>query len=224
MRIGSLEDLIAMLTVMDANLQTYQTAVGASNADRVEVSEDLGNAISLRDFVATVTADKETAVGIKNGFFRGDSIAPFPVFPIGAPPFELIPNARERAYARNRRFKANCNNNKEIMTALGIYESGDSPSPDNVKPTLTAEAAAGGYAAAIIVGNRAGSDMWKVTGRKPNSEKREEIDSGTGKSLDITIDAPDNDAPIRIELQIQLYKNNQPYGVPSDSVYVTFNP
>lgn len=113
---------------------------------------------------------------------------------------------------------------KEIGIALGI--DGDSPklSPESVKPTLQAIASQTNYETAVVVGNRAQSDMWKVFMRRANSETRAEIASGTGKSADITISPTTGGQPEKVELTVQLYKKNEPYGQLSDPVYVTVSP
>lgn len=94
----------------------------------------------------------------------------------------------------------------------------------SVKPTLYATSAQSEYLVAVIVGNRGESSMWKIFGRRMNSEKREEIASGTGKSADITIEPTTAGQPEKIELTAVLYKNNEPYGQPSDAVSVTVSP
>ena len=66
--------------------------------------------------------------------------------------------------------------------------------------------------------------MWKLFGRKLNSEKWTELASGTGKSGTVKITPTSEGSPERMEIMIQLFKANEPYGQSSDPQYVTFNP
>jgi len=96
--------------------------------------------------------------------------------------------------------------------------------PETVQPTLEGFAAQTGYEAALVISNRGKSDMWKVLGRKMNSEKWNQLTSGTGKSGNVRITPTVEGQPERMELMLQLYKANEPYGQPSTPIYLTFNP
>jgi hypothetical protein len=227
MRIDTYEKLLAMFLLQVANLPTYKGQVGATNDDITAVTEAAAVLQYLADYLALVDANKRTVTKIKQTVYNGDpdeAITPFPVFPAGAPPFALIAGLSELANKRNRRFKAADGYTKEIGIALGI--DGDAPSiaPESVKPTLEVTEAQGGYEAAIVVGNRGKSSMWRLLGRKMNSETWSVIDSGTGKGASVTIPPTTPGMPERMELKIQLYKDNEPYGQPSDPMYATFNP
>ena len=77
---------------------------------------------------------------------------------------------------------------------------------------------------AIVVSNRADSTMWKVLGKREDSQKWETLASGTGKAGNVGIEPTEAGKPERLLVMIQLYKNNELYGQPSDPQYVTFNP
>ncbi len=227
MKFDTIEKLLAMLLLQKANLPTFQAQVGATNAEIQEVTEDVENLQYLIDLAALVEANKKTLNKIKQQVYNGDpdeDVSPFPVFPIIAAPFALVSGTLERTNRRDRRFKAAAGYTKEIGVALGI--DGDTPPipPESIKPTLEAFPAQSGYEAAIVVGNRGRSAMWKLLGRKMNAEKWSELTSGTGKSANVKIIPTVDGQPERIELKIQLYKANEIYGQQSNPTYATFNP
>ncbi len=227
MNVTTPERLLEKLDIQDENLPTYQTEVGATADDITEIKRDKGILTEAVERANVVEAGKKATNSIKNHVFDGDEkipVADYPTLPNGAPAEPFVGGCLQRFNARNKRFKAAKGYTKTIGIALGIEESSDPISPGSVKPTLDATAAQTGYLAAVVVGNRAESNMWKVFGRRMNSEKREEIASGTGKSADITITPTTAGQPEKIELTVQLYKNNEPYGQLSDAVSVTVSP
>ena len=221
------EKLLEKLELQDENLPVYKTEVGTTDDDIAEIKRDKTILSEVLDRANIVEAGKKTTNSIKDHVYNGDenvAVADYPTLPNGAPTEPFVGGCLQRFNARNKRFKAAKGYTKTIGIALGIEESSDPISPANVKATLDATAAQSGYLAAVVVGNRAESNMWKIFGRRLNSEKQEQIASGTGKSADITITPTTAGQPEKIELTAQLYKNNQPYGQPSDAVYVTVSP
>ncbi len=227
MKFDTIEKLLAMLLLQKANLPTFQAQVGATNTELQEVLDEAVNLQYLIDLSALVDANKKTITKIKQQVYNGDpdeDVSPFPVFPAIAAPVALVSGTLDRASKRNRRYKAAVDYTKEIGMALGI--DGDTPPvpPESIKPTLDAFPAQSGYEAAIVVGNRGKSGMWKLFGRKMNAEKWSELTSGTGKSLNVKISPTVEGQPERIELKVQLYKANEIYGQQSNPTYATFNP
>lgn len=227
MKYDTIEKLLAMLLLQKANLPTFQAQVGATNTELQDITEEAGNLQYLIDLAALIEANKKTVNKIKQQVYNGDpdeDISPFPVFPVIAVPFSLASGTLDRASKRNRRYKAAKDYTKEIGMALGI--DGDTPPipPESIKPTLEAFPSQSGYEAAIVVGNRGRSAMWKLLGRKMNAEKWSELTSGTGKSANVKIIPTVDGQPERIELKIQLYKANEIYGQQSNPTYATFNP
>lgn len=227
MRIDTIEKLLAMLLLQVANLLTYKTQVSATDADIAEVEHDAANLQAVSEYADVIEANKKTVNKIKQQLYNGDSdeaISPFPVFAAFTPPFPLIAGALERANKRNRRFKAAEGYTKEIGIALGIDGDAPSVSPDSVKPTFEAFPAQMGYSAGIVIANRGKSSMWKALGQRAGSQKWFDLTSGTGKAGNIEIEPTTEGQPERLLVMIQLYKDNEPYGQPSDPQYVTFNP
>ena len=227
MKFDTIEKLLAMLLLQKANLPTFQSKVGATNAEIEEINQDVENLQYLIDLASLVEANKKTVNKIKQQVFNGDpdeEVSPFPVFPAIAAPFPLVSGCLDRTSKRNRRYKAAAGYTKEIGMALGI--DGDNPPipPESITPTLEAFPAQGSYEAAVIVSKRGKSDMWKLLGRKMNGENWSEITSGTGKSINFKITPTVAGLPERLELKIQLYKANEIYGQQSNPTYATFNP
>lgn len=227
MDITTPEKLLEKLEIQAENVPRYKTEIGATEADIAEITRDKAILREVIDRWIVVEAGKKATNSIKNHVFNGDenvAVADYPVLPNDAPTIAYLGGCLQRFRARNRRFKAAKGYAETIGIAIGIEESSDSISPESVKATLDATAARTGYLVAVVVGNRAESAMWKIFGRRMNSEKLEEIASGTGKSADITIAPTIAGQPEKIELTAQLYKNNKPYGQPSDGVTVTVSP
>lgn len=227
MRIDSYEKLLAMYLLQKANLATYKDKVAATDDDIEAVTFGADNLQYMDNYFNLIDANKKTVAKIKQQVYNGDPDEPvsaFPVFPAAVPSHPLASGLNELAQKRNRRFKAADGYTKEIGIALGI--DGDTPSiaPESVKPTLEVTEAQGGYEAAIVIGNRGKSSMWRLLGRKMNTETWHDLTSGTGKGASVTITPTTPGQPERMELKIQLYKDNEPYGQPSDPIYATFNP
>lgn len=221
------EELLTKLALQAENVPTYASEIGATLEDVAEITRDRTILSESNDRSNIVEAGKKTTNAISRHIFDGDenaAVAEYPVLPNDAPTVPYVGGCLQRFRARNRRFKAAKGYTTAIGSAIGIEESSDPISPASVKPTLFADAAQTGYVVAVVVGNRAESSMWKIFGRRMNSEKSVELASGTGKSADITITPTAAGQPEKIELTVQLYKNNEIYGQPSDAVYVTVSP
>lgn len=227
MNLDSYEKLLAMYLLQKQNLPTYKMQVGATDDDLDAVTFGADNLQYLKNYSEIVEADKMTVNRIKRSTYDGDPNAPvttFGGFPAFAPPHPLVAGLKESAQKRNRRFKAADAYTKEIGIALGIEDGAAARAPEEIKATFEAFPSQMGYEAALVVSNRGKSNMWKALGQKANSPKWSELASNTGKSGNVKIEPATPGQPERILVMIQLYKNNEPYGQPSDPQYVTFNP
>jgi len=227
MSIDSYEKLLAMYLLQKANLATYKTEVGASDADIDAVTEGAGNLQYLQNYFELIDTNKKAVAKIKQQVYNGDPDEPvsaFPAFPAAAPPDPLVAGLKELAQKRNRRFKAADGYTKEIGIALGI--DGDAPSipPGSVKPTAECFAAQIGYVFSVVVGNRGDADSADVLIRRAGSETVSVAKTFTGKSVDVTITPTTPGQPEKLQVTIQLKKKNENYGQVSDAVSVTVNP
>lgn len=227
MDITTPEALIQKLILQEENVPTYRAEIGATAEDIAEITRDKTILQYADNRANVVEAGKKTTNGIKDHIFNGDesvAVVPYPVLPNEEPPVELVGGCLQRFRARNKRFKAAKGYTKEIGDAIGTEETADRVTPEAVIPTLIATAGRSGYLVAVIVGNRGESAMWKVFARRSGSEARQEVASGTGKTAEFNITPTTAGQAEKVELTVRLYKNNQPYGQESDSVYITVSP
>lgn len=222
----SYEDLIAKLTLQNANIATYTADVGATPAEIADIAADLANLEYADDYADIVDGNKKTVFQIKQALFNGDSkasIPDYPAFSAGTLPSPAKPGAYQRFMERGKRWKTAPGWTPEIGTALGYDGAPPKPDPNTVKPTIEVFAAASGYQFSIVVSNRGEATMWDVYTLKKGGTWTK-TDSATGKSADIII--PPNLAgdPEQLQVRVQLRKANEDYGIVSDPAYVTVNP
>jgi hypothetical protein len=224
------EQLLAALTVEKANINTYKTVLGFGEAQIDECEQDHANLSAAITNVGVADADKQSVTKVKNAVYNGDaseSIQPYPSFTLTALPFPLV-KAGALARYNNRKGHAKLSGNytDQIGTAMGYKDAPADPiSPDAVLPIIEAiNAAAFGYAFALIVSGRAKSNMWEVQIQREGSNTWETVMSATGKSADVIVAPTTPGKTERILVRVILKKNNQYYGQPSDPKYVTVNP
>jgi len=219
--------LLEHLQIQKQNIAQFKTEAGADTVDQQEITEDCDNMQAIMDFCPLADEYKTNAFGIKSTLIRGEigaAVGTLMSAPVYAPPFAPVAGIEKRSRERDGRFKRSKTITQAALLALDLTDEPPNIAPGTVRPTLEGFAAQTGYEAAIVVANRGKSDMWKVLGRKMNSEKWSELGSGTGKSGNVRITPTAEGQPERMELMLQLYKANEPYGQPSTPVYLTFNP
>jgi len=108
---------------------------------------------------------------------------------------------------------------------LGILPSqADSIAPSEVKPSIETFAAQTGYQFSFVVSNRGESDMWEVLILRKGTSSWQSVKTAVGKSVDVTLTPTAPGEAEQVQIRVQLRKNNQNYGQPSDMIYVTVNP
>lgn len=149
----------------------------------------------------------------------------FPANPDFVLPVVVKTGIFERLVDLVNRIKVAPNYTDQIGALLGIVptETG-SVSPDDVKPTIEAFASSGGYEFSIIVSNREKATQWLVAILREGATKWQNIKSATGKSVDVEVQPTIEGKPERIQVRVQLIRNNEDYGQPSDPTFVTLNP
>jgi len=224
MQVDSFDKLLTMALLQKENLGKYKADVGATDAEILSVTNAAENLQYLKDYLMTVEADKMTLTQVKRSVYDGEAVSNFAGFPAFNPPHQLVAGLKDEFQKRNARYKLADGYTREIGIALGIVENTQSISPDNLGTTFEAHSAQMGYETAIVVANRGKASMWKALGQKANAANWFELGSATGKSANFTITPTTPGQPERLLIRIQLYKDNEPYGQPSDPQYVTFNP
>lgn len=206
----------------------YKDEVGASAADITEIVSDTDVAEFLLDITNQANEFKETAFGIKARFFSTKTDPPageFMIAPDTTPPTPIIAGAIKRSRERDQRFLHAAGITEAARIALDLIGDNSADiSPELVKPLIEARAASTGYEFALIVGNRQKSDMYDIFVIRSGNSTREKIASGTGKSVNIVIIPTEPGKAEQVLVIVQLKKNNQNYGLPSDPIYVTVNP
>ncbi|MBX7054165.1 MAG: hypothetical protein K1X36_04340 [Pyrinomonadaceae bacterium] len=154
--------------------------------------------------------------------------SPQPVFPsesFTAPPQGVAAGIFQRLDELRTLIMAQPNYTEAMGTAMGIETTKSTPiSPPSVKPTIVAEAASTGYHFSVIAGNRQEADQWRVMVLRKGAAGWVNAETATGKSVDVHLTPQVPGEPEQIQVRIQLRKNNEDYGQPSDIVYVTINP
>jgi hypothetical protein len=224
MNIDTYDKLLTMALLQKENLNKYKTDVGATGDEIARVEAAAANLQYLKDYLTTVEADKMSVTQIKRAVYDGDEVTNFAGFPAFAPPNPLVAGLKEEFQKRNNRYKLADGYTREIGIALGIVENPENVSVGALDTSFEAHAAQSNYEAAIVVSNRGKSSMWKVFGQKANASDWFEMGSATGKSANVKAVPTVPGQPERLLLRIQLYRNNEEYGEPTDPKYVTFNP
>lgn len=225
MTIDTFEELLAMALLQKDNLPNYKAAVGATDAEILAVTNAAENLLYMKNYIQTVEADKKTLTGIKNAMFNGEKLTNFAGFPAFVLPHPLVAGLKDEFQKRNRKYQDADGYTREIGIALGIVGEEPERLPDDYKLTIdVTPAVSGNYEAAVVFGNRGKSTFWRVYERKLNSQTFGELKSGAGKGTTIKVIPTTQGQPERVELYAQSFKNDEPYGQPSDPQYVTFNP
>lgn len=229
MRINTPDQLIERLTIETANIAMYQTQCGFGAKDVQDCQQDLANLTTAMNNMVVADADKQSVTQVRDRVYNGDAseiINKYPTFAMTDLPFpDQKPGAKERYLNRRARARLAPDYNTQIGEALG-YETPPAAviPPESVKPQIEAFPSATGYLCSVVVTNRAEAAMWEVQLRRKGQETWQTIKSATGKSTDINLTPTTPGDSEQVQLRVLLYKNNQPYGQPSDPVYATFNP
>lgn len=220
--------LLEHLRKQKLNIAEYKTDVSADAADQQSIAEDCDNMQAIIEFCPLAEEYKTGAFGIKRVLIRGnpeDEIGTLMSAPVFAPPFPLAAGIEKRSRERDGRFKRSKTITQAALDALDLSsETPDNLMPGDQKPTGKFEEAQNGYLFAAVVGNRGKSDSWEIQIQRAGEEKWTVEKTATGKSCDVEIFPTLDGKPEKLRVRIQLRKNNQNYGQPSDIVEVTVKP
>lgn len=204
------------------------TSLGFSAADVAAVEQDN----QVMQFLAQTTASLDSYEDAVKKYLaiitEGDIGNPAPMFPADLKfilPVLVATGIFERLVKLVERIKVAPNYTEEIGALLGILptETG-SVSPDSVKPSIKAFASANGYEFSIVVSDREKATQWNVEILREGQTSWQTIKTATGKSVDVEVQPTQEGKPERIQARVQLIKNNEDYGQPSDPTFVTLNP
>jgi hypothetical protein len=228
MNFDTFDKLLTMYVKQKANLEKYKAEVGATDDEIKAIKDGADNLQYLKDFAELVEASKRAVTQIKQQVFIGDknsAIANFGGFPAFSPPHvPLAAGLKELALERNRRYKAAPGYTKAIGIELGIEEDSQSISPEQVKPDADYTPSASGYLVSVVVSNRGRADSWDVFIQYDGETTWTLAKTATGKSVDFTVTPKTPGKPERVKAKVQLKKQNENYGQPSDIDEFTANP
>lgn len=155
---------------------------------------------------------------------EGDPLGAPPVVPVYNSPGGEIIGLLDAFRAERDRWVAAAGYTQAIGEDLMIVSTaGAGFNPGDVTPTIAVSAAQADYLFGITVSNRADSDMWTVQ-TKQKGGSWQNAGSFTGKTADITVSPISDGDPEKVEVRVQLRKNNENYGNVSQTATVTVNP
>ena len=213
----------------NAHAQAEGLNYGLTQANLEQIKDDNNMMQFIAGSFVTLDAFEKAWTAFRNGITTEA---------VGTPQFEipdalvlqgapvLVPNGIfQRVIEYRDVVRASLNYTTEVGAAWG-YE-GTTPQPLNpvdVKPTITVEGAATNYHFSVVAAKREQADSFKVFVLRKGTAGWVEVATATGKSLDVHLTPQVPGEPEQLQVRIQLRKNNQDYGQPSDPAYVTINP
>jgi hypothetical protein len=223
----SLEALAPWFVNFTMKFDEYHTTLGFVAADLATVGNDNAVVLWLAESQAVAEANLDGFRKFRDETLYNIGGSPTPVLPptaLPAPPAALATEIIERLIHLVDRIQMANGYTESIGAALGIVASEGSGAPKTIKPTIQLFAAASNYETAVVVANRADSDMFNVQARTMTSDAWKTVKSGTGKSINVTLTPTVPGQSEKFLVRVQLLKKNDPYGQPSDPAYVTVSP
>ena len=204
------------------------TGLGFTANDISSVTNDNDVFQFLANAAVQIEAYKTAVVQYRKIITEGDIGEPNPQFPAN-PAFTLPASVATGMFERLNKLRTKImaadNYTNETGALLGILPTqGDSLVEAEVKPQIETFAAQSGYQFSVVVSGRGNSDMWDVLILKKGAASWQSAKTAVGKSVDVVVTPTTPGEAEQIQVRVQLKKNNQNYGQPSDIVYVTVNP
>lgn len=201
---------------------------GLTQADLDQIKDDNGAMQFLGTSFVSIDAFSQGFTAFRNTLTTGTIGEPTPDLPL-VPSLSLPTIPPTGIYQRVNKYRdivrASLNYTKEVGETWGIEPSTPDPiNPTLVKPSLKAFEAATGYHFSAVVSKREQADSFQVWVYRKGGSGWELAATATGKSIDVTIVPQSPGDPEQLQVRVQLLKNNQPYGQPSDTIWVTVNP
>lgn len=215
------ENFANQFAVVGAGLGFTANEINSLNNDNDVLQFLLGAAVEIEAYKKSVKEYREI---ITEGEI-GEPNPQFPANPALALPASIDAGMFERLVKLVERIRAAPNYTDQTGALLGILPTqSEQIAPSEVKPQIETFAAQTGYQFSVVVAGRGESDMWEVLILKKGSASWQSVKTAVGKSVDVTITPTTPGESEQIQVRVQLRKNNQNYGQPSDMAYVTVNP
>jgi hypothetical protein len=224
----TLEALAPWFVNFALKFDEFAIGLGFVAADVTKVQNDSAMVSWLAEAQSVAEANLDSFRTFRDESLYGENGDPTPVAPptaLPAQPATLTTEIIERLVKLVERIQLSDNYTEAIGEALGIVAApGSTQPPAEVKAQIQASPRQGNYEADVVVSSKGDSDMFDVQARNMTSDVWTTVKSGTGKSLTVRLTPTTPGQPEKFLLRVQLLRKNEPYGQPSDPVYVTVSP
>ncbi len=216
MQTRTAEQLLEALTVEKANINTYRTQLGLTEADVTACTEDHANLTAALDNVDVVEADKKGVTQVKNLVYSGDpniTVEPYPSFTLTALPFpDVKAGSLSRYNNRKGRAKLAAAYTTQIGMAMGYEDTPPDPiSPELLNAALKSYKNLGSYQLEAAFAKQGMSGM-VFQYRLKGAEKWLDIKTALQSPATFGIPPQPDDAAVEIELRCRLLNGNQQVG------------
>lgn len=223
----NLQDQAAWHVVFAGQATASGTTYGLTAAEVTQIEEDKDMVVFLAAGMNTIDAYVDAVRAFRKDVLESPVNGGTPTFPaalaLGFPP--SVPRGIwERVIKFADRIKASAPYTVSVGESYGIVPSSPDPiAPTLVQPTVDCTSAQHGYLYTVLVSKREEADSWQVFARPAGGGAWQMAATATGKIVEIVYDPGAATGSIQLEVYVQLRKNNENYGQPSEITLVTVN-
>lgn len=223
----NLQDQAAWHVVFAAQATADGTAYGLTAGEVTQIEADKDMVVSLAATMNTIDAYVDSVRAFRKDVLESPINGGTPTFPanmILTLADEVPRGIWERVIKFADRIKASAPYTISVGESYGIVPSSPDPiAPTLVQPTVDTSAALHGYLYKVLVSKREEADSWQVFARPAGGGAWQLAATATGKIVEIIYDPGEITGSIQLEVYVQLRKNNENYGQPSEINLVTVN-
>lgn len=225
----NLQDQAAWHVVFAAQAAIDGTSYGLTAGEVTQIEADKDMVVFLAAAANTIDTFVDTVRTFRKDVMELPVDGRTPGFPAAlslSPPADVPRGIWERVTDFANRIKASAGYTNAVGESYGIVGTkGDAPTPSLVQPEIDLAGALHGYLFSVVVSKREESDQWQAWLRPADSGGAYQLAAtGTGKALDITYSPATPGESVQLQVYVQLRKNNENYGQPSEIGLVTVNP
>ncbi|MEQ1922855.1 MAG: hypothetical protein ABL952_10140 [Pyrinomonadaceae bacterium] len=225
----NLQDEAAWHIIFSKQADIDGTTYGLTAAEVTQIENDKDMVVFLAEVTNTLDYFVDTVRSFRKDVMElpVDGTTPsFPATPTLGTVTAVPRGIWERVTEYANRIKASAGYTNAVGESYGIVGTKpDAPTPSLVQPEIELSGALHGYLFSVVVSKREESDSWQVWLRPADSVGAYSLAAtGTGKALDIIYSPATPGDPVQLQVYVQLRKNNENYGEPSEIGLVTVNP
>lgn len=217
----------ALMANVLVKFASYQAALGLTLSQVQEMLRICETYIAVYDWIEQTRDTAKSASEWRDDYFYGEpGTAPTePTFIAYTAPATPADRGLVNDFKAMRDL---CVNLPGFTVAIGedlgfLGEEINPIAPPTVQPTIQVFPAANNHHFSIVVSGRAEANQWAVYIRRKGGTWTKH-DTFTGKSADVSVSLTVPGDAEQIEVYVQLIKNNEDYGQPSQTANVTLNP